>query len=107
MLDANAPATQPPKGYKNITEQKRGFKDAHLFFWFGLVLFFKGFALMCQGSDLGTVMNLSACFRLCAASRQVAIRALPHPQLSLLSFSFFSLSNFHFREFSGLRLCHP
>lgn len=62
---------------------------------------------MCQGPDLGTVMNLSACFRLCAASTQGAIRALPQPQLSLLSFSFSSLSNFHFREFSGLGLCHP
>lgn len=52
---------------------------------------------MCQGSDLGTVINLSACFRLYATPTQAWNQSFfSSPlQMPLLSFSFFSLSNFH------------
>ena len=64
---------------------------------------------MCGGSDLGTVFDLNACFRLYATPTQAWNQSsffFPSSKLcgalQCLYFFSFSLSNFHLRVFAGL-----
>lgn len=65
---------------------------------------------MCWGSNLGTVINLNACFRLYDAPNQEwnPSSCFPPPKLCLVfKCLYFSLFNFHFWVFAGWRLGPP